>query len=162
MFLSPQSILENWIFYNWLFFFLYIWRCEKIKTENRLLALACLWPSAEVNWDGKEKVAALLLHNYSTCSQPFLDHYKVLELTIKMDWIYEPPHNSHKSQRTIKAWIQIFLYLVWVQCGFSSVFTYIISFDSYNNSVGQEGVTAPHFIEKHIEAERLRVSRTLA
>lgn len=48
-----------------------------------------------------------------------------------------------------------------VQCGFSSVFTYIISFDSYNNSMGQAGVTAPHVIEKHIETERLRVSSTL-
>ena len=87
---------------------------EKIKKENRLLVLACLWPSAEVNWDGKEKVATLPLHDYSTCSQPFLHHYEVLELTIKMDWIYETPHNSNKSQRTIKAWIQIFLYLVCV------------------------------------------------
>lgn len=134
---------------------------EKIKKENRLLVLACLWPSAEVNWDGKEKVATLPLHDYSTCSQPFLHHYKVLELTIKMDWIYETPHNSNKSQRTIKVWIQIFLYLVCVQCGFWSVFTYIISFDAHNNSMGQAGITAPHFIEKHIETERLRVSSTL-
>ena len=31
-----------------------------------------------------------------------------------MDWIYDTPHNSNKSQSTIKASIQIFLYLVCV------------------------------------------------
>lgn len=56
--------------------FLYIWRCKKIKKENGLLALACLWPSAELIEMEKKKVTALLLHDYGTCSQPFLDHYK--------------------------------------------------------------------------------------
>lgn len=77
-------------------------RHTKIRKENGPLALACLWPSAEVDWDGKEKVPDLLLHDYSAQSHSFLHHYKVLELTIKKGWIYGTPHNSNKSQRTIK------------------------------------------------------------
>lgn len=112
---------------------LYIWSHDKIKKENGPSALACLWPSAEVNWDGKEKVPNLLLHDYSAHSHPFLYHYKVLELTIKKDWIYKTPHNSNKSQRTIK-FESRFSFALCAWCGFGSVFTYTISFNSHDNS----------------------------
>lgn len=84
---------------------------------------------------------------------PFLHHYKVLGLTIKKDWIYETPHKFKQEPENYKIWIQIFFYLlcVCVSCGFWSMFTYIISFDSHNNSMRQTGVITLHFIEKHIE-----------
>lgn len=91
-----------------------IWRRAKIKKAHGPLALACLWPSAGVNWDGKEKGPDPLLHDYSAHSYPFSHHYEISELTIKKDWIYETPHNSNKSQRTITFWIQIFFYRVCV------------------------------------------------
>lgn len=62
--------------------------------------------------------------------------------------------NSNKSQKTIKFESRFsftFSVCVCVLCGFWSMFTYIISFDSHNNSMRQTGVITLHFIEKHIE-----------
>lgn len=97
----------------------YIWRLDKTKKENGPDAVACGWPLAEVKWDGKEKVPDLLLHDYSEHSHPSQHHYKVLERSIKKDWIYETPHKFKQEPENYKIGFQIFFYLV---CACSVVF----------------------------------------
>lgn len=113
------SILENVMFYNWL---LLPSTFEGRTNSERKMDLY-LWPV----YDLQQRLIEMEKKKYQIfsrtitvhISQSFLHHYKVLELTIKKDWIYETPHNSNKSQRTIKVWIQIFFYLV---CVCSTVF----------------------------------------
>jgi hypothetical protein len=91
----------------------HIWRLDRSQKEIKPLALACLWPSSEVNWDRKEKVTNLSLFDYSAHFPAFFflsfffsffHHYEALVLTVKRVGfmklvIIQTRASDHKSLR---------------------------------------------------------------